>query len=122
MGIGATAPIWGAFSRRYVTTRLGAGGGRRGRQYSLVGDAELDEGACWEAIFDPMVSELGEVVWIVDYNRQSLDRVVPTFGAARLEGIFAAAGWQVIAVNTGRCCRKYLAGDGGGAFRARIAQ
>ena len=48
-----------------------------GRQYSLVGDAELDEGAVWEAILDPSVAELGEIVWIVDLNRQSLDRVVP---------------------------------------------
>ncbi len=31
----------------------------------------------WEAILDPSVAELGEIVWIVDMNRQSLDRVVP---------------------------------------------
>jgi len=30
-----------------------------GRQYSLLGDAELDEGAVWEAIVDPGVAELG---------------------------------------------------------------
>ena len=29
---------------------------RGGRQISLVGDAELDEGACWEAIVDPIVA------------------------------------------------------------------
>ena len=37
----------GRRARRYA-----AGRSRRrrdGRQYSLVGDAELDEGACWEA-------------------------------------------------------------------------
>ena len=50
VGIGATAPIWGALARRYVTS-LGSEPGT-GRQYSLVGDAELDEGACWEAIPD----------------------------------------------------------------------
>ncbi len=71
VGIGATAPIWGALARRYVNTRFGGAG--NGRQYSLVGDAELDEGAVWEAIIDPMVAELGEVVWIIDLNRQSLD-------------------------------------------------
>ena len=46
VGIGATAPIWGALARRYVDTHFGAGG--TGRQWSLVGDAELDEGAVWE--------------------------------------------------------------------------
>src|SRR6195952_2949499 len=92
VGIGATAPIWGALARRYVTgldPEVGTG-----RQYSLVGDAELDEGACWEAVLDPMVGELGEVVWIVDLNRQSLDRAVPILGATRPQGMFAAAGWQ----------------------------
>ena len=107
VGTWATAPIWGALSRRYVRSHFGTGG--TGRQYSLVGDAELDEGACWEAIFDPMVSELGEVVWIVDYNRQSLDRVVPTFGATRLEVIFAAAGWQVITVKYGALLQEIFA-------------
>ena len=75
VGIGATAPIWGAMARRYVDTVLRPVGG--GRQYSLVGDAELDEGAVWEAIVDPAVKHLGEIVWIIDLNRQSLDRVVP---------------------------------------------
>ncbi len=43
VGIGATAPIWGTIARRYVDTQIGAA--EQGRQYSLVGDAELDEGA-----------------------------------------------------------------------------
>ena len=99
VGIGATAPVWGALARRYVDSHFGADGGR---QYSLIGDAELDEGACWEAIVDPMVAELGELVWVVDLNRQSLDRVVPGIGAPRLQGMFAAAGWQVLTVKYGR--------------------
>lgn len=74
VGIGATAPIWGAMARRYLNSALGANAGTA-RQYSLVGDAELDEGAVWEAIVDPGTADLGEVVWIVDLNRQSLDRV-----------------------------------------------
>ena len=68
VGIGATAPIWGTIARRYVDTQIGAAG--KGRQYSLVGDAELDEGAVWEAVLDNSVAELGEIVWIVDFNRK----------------------------------------------------
>ena len=49
-----------------------------------------------------MVAELGEVVWIVDLNRQSLDRVVPNIGATRLQGMFTAAGWQVLTVKYGQ--------------------
>ncbi|WP_281689594.1 transketolase-like TK C-terminal-containing protein [Pseudonocardia thermophila] len=113
VGIGATAPIWGAIARRYV--RAG-----EGRQYSLVGDAELDEGAVWEAILDPMVAELGEVCWIVDLNRQSLDRVVPNIGAPRLQGMFEAAGWQVITVKYGRLLEKLFGMPGGPQLRRRI--
>jgi len=118
VGIGATAPIWGALARRYVAQHFGDAG--NGRQYSLVGDAELDEGACWEAIIDPMVAELGEVVWIVDLNRQSLDRVVPNIGARRLEGMFAAAGWQTITVKYGHELQDLFGRPGGDALRQRI--
>ncbi|HVL85428.1 MAG TPA: pyruvate dehydrogenase, partial [Pseudonocardia sp.] len=118
VGIGATAPIWGALARRYVSSK-GADVGT-GRQYSLVGDAELDEGACWEAILDPMVAELGEVVWIVDLNRQSLDRVVPNIGATRLQGMFDAAGWQVLTVKYGHLLQELFARPGGDALRRRI--
>jgi pyruvate dehydrogenase E1 component len=81
VGIGATAPIWGALARRYAETTVGGAGS--GRQYSLLGDAELDEGAVWEAICEPAVAELGEIVWVVDLNRQSLDRIVPGIATAR---------------------------------------
>ena len=118
VGIGATAPIWGALARRYVDARFG--GVTTGRQYSLVGDAELDEGAVWEAILDPMVSELGEIVWIVDLNRQSLDRVVPNIGAPRIEGMFSAAGWQVLTVKYGHLLHELFTRPGGEALRERI--
>ncbi|MCW2580545.1 MAG: Transketolase central region [Blastococcus sp.] len=118
VGIGATAPIWGAIARRYVNTQFGTGGA--GRQWSLVGDAELDEGAVWEAVLDPMVAELGEVVWVVDLNRQSLDRVVPTFGATRLQGMFAAAGWQVLTVKYGALLEELFTRPGGAELRGRI--
>ncbi|WP_214414826.1 transketolase-like TK C-terminal-containing protein [Sphaerisporangium fuscum] len=118
VGIGATAPIWGALARRYVEAHFGGAG--TGRQYSLLGDAELDEGACWEAILDPQVAELGEIVWVVDFNRQSLDRVVPNMGGTRLQGMFAAAGWQVITVKYGRLLQELFARPGGEVLRARI--
>jgi pyruvate dehydrogenase E1 component len=113
VGIGATAPIWGALSRRYV--RAGTG-----RQYSLVGDAELDEGAVWEAVLDSAVGELGEIVWLVDLNRQSLDRVVPNIAADRLRGMFAAAGWQVITLKYGHLLQEIFGRPGGEALRGRI--
>ncbi|MDJ0428399.1 pyruvate dehydrogenase [Rhodococcus fascians] len=122
VGIGATAPIWGAMSRRFVDSAFSEDTptGFRGRQYSLVGDAELDEGAVWEAVIDPGIGELGEIVWIVDLNRQSLDRVVPNIAARRLEKMFDAAGWQVITVRFGRLLENLFARTGGDALRRRI--
>ncbi|MFC0434049.1 pyruvate dehydrogenase [Kutzneria buriramensis] len=118
VGIGATAPIWGAIARRYVAKSIGTGGA--GRQYSLIGDAELDEGAVWEAVLDPQVAELGEIVWIVDLNRQSLDRVVPQIAADRLRDMFAGAGWQVITLKYGRLLEELFDRPGGAALRDRI--
>ena len=76
----------------------------------------------WEAILDPAVAELGEVVWIVDLNRQSLDRVVPNIAATRLEQMFAAAGWQVITVKWGRLLQALFVRPGGAALRTRILE
>jgi pyruvate dehydrogenase E1 component len=123
VGIGATAPVWGAIARRYVAG-LEAGPGSAaaapGRQYSLVGDAELDEGAVWETVMDPAVAELGEITWIVDLNRQSLDRVVPNIAAGKLQGMFAAAGWQVLTLKYGQLLTELFARRGGEALRRRI--
>ncbi len=119
VGIGATAPIWGAFARRYLEThRFEAP--PMGRQIALVGDAELDEGAVWEAIADPSVAKLGEVLWVVDLNRQSLDRVVPDIAYGRLEQMFAAAGWQTINVKYGRRLDELFERPGGPELRKRI--
>ena len=123
VGIGATAPIWGAVARRYLNDRFDGdsnGSQRAGRQYSLLGDAELDEGAVWEAIVDPGIAEMGEIVWVVDVNRQSLDRVVPGIAADRLRGMFDAAGWQVITLKYGRLLDELFARDGGDVLRQRI--
>ncbi|MEV6981467.1 pyruvate dehydrogenase [Sphaerisporangium sp. NPDC051017] len=118
VGIGATAPIWGAIARRYLDTRTSGAG--TGRQYSLIVDAELDEGAVWEAILDPMVGQLGELVWIVDLNRQSLDRVVPNIAAEKLQRMFAAAGWQVITLKYGQLLEDLFNRPGGEELRRRI--
>jgi pyruvate dehydrogenase E1 component len=122
VGIGATAPIWGALASRYLKHHFASRTGElpAGRQYSLLGDAELDEGAVWEAIVDPGVAELGEVVWVADVNRQSLDRVVPLITADRLRGMFTAAGWQVITLKYGRLLEDLFARPGGDALRHRI--
>ncbi|MEU4427109.1 pyruvate dehydrogenase [Actinoplanes sp. NPDC024001] len=119
VGIGATAALWAAMAHRYVASQFpGAPAG--GRFVSLLGDAELDEGAIWEAVMDPMVAKLGELLWVVDLNRQSLDRVVPDIQIAKLQGMFAAAGWQVVVLKWGRIISRLFERPGGAALRARL--
>src|SRR6202044_352549 len=84
VGIGATATIWSALAHRYVAGHFEVP--RGGREVALLGDAELDEGAIWETLVDPVVPHLGEVLWIVDLNRQSLDRIVPDIAGGGVAG------------------------------------
>ena len=118
VGIGATATLWSSLAHRYVAGHFEVPQG--GRNIALVGDAELDEGAIWEALVDPMVPQLGEVLWIVDLNRQSLDRVVPDIAAGRIGKMFEAAGWRTITVKYGRLLRELFARPAGEALRRRI--
>jgi pyruvate dehydrogenase E1 component len=119
VGIGATATIWSAIAQRYLAGHF-EGVPAGGRQIALLGDAELDEGAIWEALVDPMVPALGELTWVVDLNRQSLDRIVPDIAAGRIRSMFEAAGWQTIEVKYGRFLRQLFERKGGEALRRRI--
>jgi pyruvate dehydrogenase E1 component len=120
VGIGATATLWSSIAHRYVAGHFDVPQG--GRNIALVGDAELDEGAIWEALVDPMVPNLGEVLWIIDLNRQSLDRVVPDIAAGRIGKMFEAAGWRTITVKYGRRLRALFSRPGGESLRRRIDQ
>jgi pyruvate dehydrogenase E1 component len=118
VGLGSVAPLFGALADRYVESRLGGSTG--GRFISLLGDAELDEGSVWEAATEPLTRRLGNALWIVDLNRQSLDRVVPGIRAVELERQFELYGWQVLELKYGRRLREAFARDGGELLRRRI--
>ncbi|MCF6379739.1 pyruvate dehydrogenase [Nocardioides KLBMP 9356] len=119
VGIGATATLWAAIAHRYVRSQF-PDAPPAGRFISLLGDAELDEGAIWEAVADPQVASLGELLWVVDLNRQSLDRVVPDIQIQRLQAMFEAAGWQVVTLKWGRLISELFDRPGGHALRARL--
>lgn len=121
VGIGATAPLWAAMSHRYVRDQFPETP-ESGRFISLLGDAELDEGAVWEAITDSGARKLGELLWIVDLNRQSLDRIIPDVQIARLQGMFAAADWQVLTCKWGRRIQQLFEQPGGAALQERLEE
>ena len=119
VGIGATAALWAAIAHRYVASQFPSAP-LAGRFVSLLGDAELDEGAIWEAVADPAAAKLGELLWVVDLNRQSLDRVVPDIQIEKLQGMFAAAGWQVVVLKWGRRIAELFEREGGAELRERL--
>ncbi|HEY3485870.1 MAG TPA: 1-deoxy-D-xylulose-5-phosphate synthase N-terminal domain-containing protein, partial [Ilumatobacteraceae bacterium] len=96
VGLGVVAPLFAAATRRYVRSHFDPADGPRPRFVALAGDAELDEGNVWEAIADPALHGLGDVMWVVDANRQSLDRVVPGQKIKKLMELFDGAGWHVV--------------------------
>jgi len=116
VGLGAAAPLFAAATRRYVDAHFGSR--PRSRFVALLGDAELDEGNVWEAVADPATGGLGQVLWVVDVNRQSLDRVVPGVRVGQWVAQFRAAGWQVLEVKYGRRLQAAFARPGGEALRA----
>lgn len=121
VGIGATAALWAAIAHRYAASQFPETP-KADRFISLLGDAELDEGAIWEAVADPSVASLGELLWVVDLNRQSLDRVVPDIQIHRLQGMFSAAGWQVVTLPWGRRLQELFGRPGGDELQARLTQ
>lgn len=73
-----------------------------GRHVAIVGDAELDEGNIYEALLEGWKHDVRNVWWVVDYNRQSLDSVVPDRLFGRIEGLFRDMGWNVVTLKYGR--------------------
>ncbi len=92
--------------------------------WSLVGDSEFREGSLMEAMPDVAERELGNVTWIVDYNRQNLDgarmpnkRGLHGTDSHRIEAQSAANGWEVIQVRHGRRRLALFAEPGGERLR-----
>jgi pyruvate dehydrogenase E1 component len=115
VGLGAVAPLFAAVTRQYVDSHFGPR--PKSRFISVIGDAELDEGNIWEALADPITTNLGNVMWIVDFNRQSLDRVIPGVRIAQWRAQFEAAGWHVKEVKYGSKLSKVFEGSNSQKFK-----
>ncbi len=76
--------------------------------WAIMGDSEFREGSVYEAVPDFAEREIGNLTWIVDYNRQSLDghritnkEIMNGTDDQRIERTMAANGWEVIQVRHG---------------------
>lgn len=92
--------------------------------WCLSGDSEFREGSMFEAIPDFAEREIGNLTWILDYNRQSLDghrisnkKIMNGNDALRVERTMIANGWQVIQVRHGSKRKALFAKPGGELFQ-----
>nr|MBA2520795.1 pyruvate dehydrogenase [Chloroflexia bacterium] len=108
VGLGAVAPVFAALAAKYAGLHFSSV--TADRFVALVGDAELDEGNIWETVAEEAVREISNSLWIIDLNRQSLDRVVPGVRASQLKALFAGAGWRVFEAKYGSRLEAVMAG------------
>ena len=92
--------------------------------WALCGDSEFREGSLYEAIPDFAERELGNLTWIVDYNRQSLDghritnkKIMAGTDADRIERTMIANGWDVIQLRHGHRRLELFKKPGGESFK-----
>ncbi len=93
--------------------------------WCMMGDSEFREGSLLEVLPEVAERELGNVTWIVDYNRQNLDgtripnnRGLKGTDADRIEGTAVANGWQVIQLRHGSFREQVFGKQGGELLRA----
>jgi pyruvate dehydrogenase E1 component len=121
VGLGVAMTSFGSLVQDYVRLhRLAPPELPAGRHVAIVGDAELDEGNIYEALLEGWKHDIRNVWWVVDYNRQSLDSVVPDRLFGRIEGLFRDMGWNVVTLKYGRKLQAAFAREDGEALRRWI--
>ena len=121
VGLGVAMTTFSALMADYVRLHgLGRADLPPGRHIAIAGDAELDEGNIYEALLEGWKHDVRNLWWIIDYNRQSLDFVVPDRLFGRIEGLFRDMGWNVVTIKYGRKLEAAFAREGGEALRAWI--
>ena len=145
-GLGVAATIYDAYAlavqNHGLRARLG-GGEAAGADlaapieavhFALCGDGELTEGQVDESLYDAGRWRLPGLVWIIDCNRQSLDRVMddtavvgaeagaPAPGRldAWIEAKFRAQGWAVEQLRWGAQAEALFARPGGASLRQAL--
>lgn len=120
VGLGVAITSFASLVQDYIAAKSWGGDRPLGRMIALMGDAELDEGNIHECLQEGWKHDLRNTWWVVDYNRQSLDGVVREGLWERIEGVFAAFGWDVVRVKYGQLQRAAFAEPGGEQLRQWI--
>lgn len=92
--------------------------------WSVMGDSEFREGSLSEAIPDFAERELGNLTWIIDFNRQSLDghritnqNIMQGTDDVRIQRMMEANGWHVVHARHGQKRLALFEREGSQIFR-----
>jgi len=117
VGLGGALTVFASLAQDYIRLHsLGPSGREEGRMIALFGDAELDEGNVFEALFEGWKHDVRNVWWVIDYNRQSLDSVVTDPVFHRLDGLFRSMDWNVQTIKYGQLLQSASVRAGGDAL------
>ncbi len=121
VGLGVAVTLFAALVQDYVRAKkLVQDDDPPGRMIALVGDAELDEGNVFEALLEGWKHDVRNTWWVIDYNRQSLDRVMEDRLSLRIDTMFRDLGWRVEVLKYGRRLEAAFERRGGDALRRWI--
>jgi pyruvate dehydrogenase E1 component len=120
VGLGVAMTAFASLVQDYLAARGAVPPERIGRMISLLGDAELDEGNIYEALIEACKHDVRNTLWIVDYNRQSLDATTADRMFTRYGEIFEAAGWAVETLKYSKRQRELFGRPGGAGLQAWI--
>lgn len=92
--------------------------------WCVIGDSEFREGSLFEAVPEFAERQIGNLTWIIDYNRQSLDghritnkSIMDGTDDSRIARTMKANGWEVIEVRHGQLRQRLFDGPGGKRFQ-----
>ena len=117
VGLGVATTLFASLIQDYAQAhgRM-ADGVRKGRMVALMGDAELDEGNVFEALLEGWKQKVGNLWWIIDYNRQSLDGVINEFLFTKIQDFFGTMDWNVVTLKYGKKLEAAFEGPAGEAL------
>mmetsp|Transcript_134058 Transcript_134058/g.244541 ORF Transcript_134058/g.244541 Transcript_134058/m.244541 type:complete len:860 (+) Transcript_134058:1166-3745(+) len=122
VGLGAAATTFSALTESFLRQKglhpkpwpgTGIKPIHPGRMIAIVGDAELDEGNVFESLRESWKLDVRNNWYIVDYNRQSLDRIMDENSFRVIERMFRLNGWDVITLKYGKLMQEAFSRPGG---------
>jgi pyruvate dehydrogenase E1 component len=122
VGLGAAATTFCALTEQFLRLKglspkawpgTAVAPGVPGRMIALVGDAELDEGNVFECLRESWKLDVRNNWYIIDYNRQSLDKVTEEQSFRVIDRMFRMNGWDVITLKYGKLMQAAFGRPGG---------